>query len=122
MSLNVLFLHENLSQMRNRCTMTKKIDISDSPTVCKTVQAAAARFDQNGEYLTAPELAARWAKAKVTVRTLCHWRERKRLRGPGYRRIGQIVVYPMTEILAYEESVTVRPPLGRRQAKELKRQ
>lgn len=61
------------------------------------------------EFLTAEELAARWAKAKITVRTLAHWRERKHLKGPAYMRVASVVVYPLAGVIEYEKTILVIP-------------
>lgn len=63
----------------------------------------------NPEYLTELELVARWAKARITLSRLRKWRERKTLKGPGYRRIGQSVVYPIELVVKYEVEHTVIP-------------
>lgn len=66
------------------------------------------------EVLTPEELAKRWEKDGVTVNTLKHWRERKRLKGPGYRRIANKVVYPLRLVLQYEYEQIVIPGRRRR--------
>jgi hypothetical protein len=76
-----------------------------------TVRKAAAQFlPEPGDYMTELELVARWAKAGMTLSRLRKWRERKFLQGPGYRRIGHSVVYPVELVVRYEEERTVIPP------------
>lgn len=54
--------------------------------------------------LTPEELSARW-RGKVSVGTLKQWRHKKR--GPGYRRIGNSILYPLSKIVKWEQDNTI---------------
>lgn len=49
--------------------------------------------------LSPEELVARWSN-KISERTLANWRYLKR--GPKYQKTGGKVLYPLSEIVAYE--------------------
>lgn len=59
--------------------------------------------------LTPEELSERWKKDGITVDTLRHWRERKKLKGPGYRRLGLRIVYPVELVEQYERECQIVP-------------
>lgn len=56
---------------------------------------------RSSDYLTPRELAARWRNI-VSISTLDNWRSSAN-RGPRYVKIGGRVLYPLEEVLAYEQ-------------------
>lgn len=54
----------------------------------------------DADYLTAKELAARWRNI-VSLSTLDNWRSQGR--GPRYFKAGGRVLYPVTEVLQFEQ-------------------
>lgn len=57
------------------------------------------------EYLTPSELCRRY-KNKVTEKTLAHWRSAGT--GPKFSRLGGRIMYPVTEVVKWEQSRTVQ--------------
>lgn len=57
--------------------------------------------NDNDVYLTPEELSARY-KGRITVRTLANWRCLGQ--GPRYSKIGGAILYPLDELLRWEES------------------
>jgi hypothetical protein len=55
----------------------------------------------SSEYLTPRELAARWRNI-VSLSTLDNWRSSQN-RGPRFVKIGGRVLYPVDEVVAYEQ-------------------
>ena len=53
------------------------------------------------QYLTPRELAARWRNI-VALSTLDNWRSSQN-RGPRFVKIGGRVLYPLEEVVAYEQ-------------------
>ena len=51
-------------------------------------------------YLTTKELIERW-RNQVSASTLANWRSEKR--GPSFVKIGGRILYPLADVLAYEE-------------------
>lgn len=56
---------------------------------------------RSSEYLTPRELAARWRNI-VSLSTLDNWRSSQN-RGPRFVKIGGRVLYPLDEVVAYEQ-------------------
>lgn len=52
------------------------------------------------EYLTVKELIERW-RNQISPTTLANWRSERK--GPAFVKIGGRVLYPLTDIVAYEE-------------------
>lgn len=53
-----------------------------------------------GKCLTPPGLCKRW-NMTVSVKTLSRWREKQE--GPPFIRLGRRILYPVDQLLAYEE-------------------
>ncbi|MGN8094746.1 helix-turn-helix transcriptional regulator [Methylobacterium sp. 22177] len=56
--------------------------------------------DQAQRFLTPLELSSRWS-GTIGVTTLANWRSRGR--GPKYAKIGGRVLYPVAQVVAWEE-------------------
>jgi hypothetical protein len=69
----------------------------------KSMNAAPTKTPDEIEYLTPEEVSARF-RGRVSVRTLSNWRCLGT--GPKYRKIGGRILYPVSEIEAYEQSRT----------------
>ena len=67
------------------------------------MNAAPTKAPDEVEYLTPEEVSARF-RGRVSVRTLSNWRCLGT--GPKYRKIGGRILYPLSEIEAYEQSRT----------------
>lgn len=67
------------------------------------------------QYLTPDELKQRW-KGRVSLKTLANWRHNGT--GPVFTRVGGAVLYPLHEVVRYEQANTVASTAdyGKRQA------
>ena len=52
------------------------------------------------EYLTVKELIDRW-RGQISATTLANWRSERK--GPAFVKIGGRVLYPLQDVVAYEE-------------------
>lgn len=52
------------------------------------------------EYLTVKELIERW-RSQISATTLANWRSERK--GPAFVKIGGRVLYPLQDVMAYEE-------------------
>jgi hypothetical protein len=61
----------------------------------------------NPQYLTVPELASR---LRMSPGTLANWRFKGE--GPNFLKIGKKILYPIAEVVAYEEQALRRSTSG----------
>ena len=66
-----------------------------------------------GPYLRPDELVDRY-RDTITLRTLARWRSEGE--GPDFIKIGRRIVYPLADVLAWEEERRLRPRQRRRNA------
>jgi hypothetical protein len=65
----------------------------------ETQMSEAVEHDNENEYLSAKEVAARWGN-NVAATTLAQWRSRKV--GPVWTKLGGKVLYSLRDVVAYE--------------------
>jgi hypothetical protein len=82
-----------------------------SANPCQTLPFQESGAEANSEFLTAEEVSARYRRA-VSVGTLRNWRAAKI--GPTFVKIGRSILYPLTELKAWDQANMVkcrrRPP------------
>jgi hypothetical protein len=81
----------------NRCLP----DQSALPPASETAQSAKALITQ-ARFLTAEEVSERY-RGEITVGTLRNWRAMRV--GPGFIKIGKAVLYPISELDAWDQKI-----------------